>query len=565
VRVPLDKDKVKDAPRIDPDGALSPEDERTLWQRYGLSDCDEWQGEDRTRAPALPDEDEDPLGSRRRTARPATAPRRSSVRGCRRMIVIAVPARDTESAQNNGRAPSQGRIRWVAGPPSPRPSTIAAAGAAGHQPPATRHDLAEPHDRRSEDRARRGGPVESAARRACSVRRVLFDPRGHEPLADAEWDAAKAGAAIREIARDADEALRKGEWWPLHPLDDDGQTPDAIHGVYFGAAGVLWTLDHVAVAGLHEPGHDYARLATEALDGYRRRPEFGAAAPSLFLGESGIALVAWLLAPEPALADRLAELVVVDPEGDTRELLWGSPGLLLIADEMLRRTNERRWAEAWTAIAGYLLRERGERVDHLWTQRLYGNTGEILGAGHGLAGIVAALARRPDLLAPEQVAAGATAALAASAVLEDGIANWPANHGEPLQKQDGTIRTQWCHGAPGIVTSAAALPPDPRLDALLVAGGELTWTAGPLRKGANLCHGTAGNGYALLKLFARTRDELWLHRARRFAMHAAGQVAAARRLYGRGRYSLWTGDLGTAVYLRQCIDATSDMPTLELW
>jgi len=40
----------------------------------------------------------------------------------------------------------------------------------------------------------------------------------------------------------------------------------------------------------------------------------------------------------PALADRLSELVVVDPDGDTLELLWGSPGLLLIADAMLERT-----------------------------------------------------------------------------------------------------------------------------------------------------------------------------------------------------------------------------------
>jgi hypothetical protein len=80
-----------------------------------------------------------------------------------------------------------------------------------------------------------------------------------------------------------------------------------------------------------------------------------------------------------------------------------------------------------------------------------------------------------------------------------------------------------------------------------MAGGELTWAAGPLRKGANLCHGTAGNGFALLKLFTRTGDELWHDRARRFAVHAAGQVTAARRSYGRGRYSLWTGDLGTAL------------------
>ena len=63
----------------------------------------------------------------------------------------------------------------------------------------------------------------------------------------------------------------------------------------------------------------------------------------------------------------------------------------------------------------------------------------------------------------------------------------------------------------------------------------------------------------------RTADELWLERARRFAMHAAAQVAAARRQYGRGRHSLWTGDAGTAVYLQQCLAGASGMPAIDEW
>ena len=119
---------------------------------------------------------------------------------------------------------------------------------------------------------------------------MLFDARAHEPLRDAAWSTAAAEAAIRSIARDADAALRDGEWWALHPLDDDGETPDPEHGVYLGAAGVLWALDHLARAGLHEPGHDYARLAGEALESHRRRPEFPDAEGSLWLGEAGVAL-----------------------------------------------------------------------------------------------------------------------------------------------------------------------------------------------------------------------------------------------------------------------------------
>jgi hypothetical protein len=148
-------------------------------------------------------------------------------------------------------------------------------------------------------------------------------------------------------------------------------------------------------------------------------------------------------------------------------------------------------------------------------------------------------------------------------VVEDGrLANWkPVASMEGLQNSRGDIRVQWCHGAPGMVASLARIAPgDAAHERLLLAGGELTWHAGPLTKGANLCHGTGGNGYAFLALFERTGDELWLERARAFAMHAAAQVDRARAQYGRGRYTLWTGDPGTALYLADCLDGAGELP-----
>jgi sporulation protein YlmC with PRC-barrel domain len=96
VRVPLQKDVVKDAPRIDPDGELSPEDERKLWEHYGRSDYDEWQGEDRTRALALPDEDEDRSRQPDMAAEAADVP----IMGVRlrRVVVIAAPVDDDADA-----------------------------------------------------------------------------------------------------------------------------------------------------------------------------------------------------------------------------------------------------------------------------------------------------------------------------------------------------------------------------------------------------------------------------------------------------------------------------------
>ena len=63
-----------------------------------------------------------------------------------------------------------------------------------------------------------------------------------------------------------------------------------------------------------------------------------------------------------------------------------------------------------------------------------------------------------------------------------------------------------------------------------------------------------------LALLERTGDELWLERARAFAMHAISQVARARAADGRGHYSLWSGDPGTALYIADCLAGGGDLP-----
>lgn len=105
----------------------------------------------------------------------------------------------------------------------------------------------------------------------------------------------------------------------------------------------------------------------------------------------------------------------------------------------------------------------------------------------------------------------------------------------------------------------------PELETLLAEGAQFTWAAGPLTKGSNLCHGTGGNGYAFLKLYRRTQHTLWLERARAFAMTAIAQCREARHEYGRGRYSLWTGDVGLAIYLWDCVTGVPRFPTVDVF
>lgn len=60
----------------------------------------------------------------------------------------------------------------------------------------------------------------------------------------------------------------------------------------------------------------------------------------------------------------------------------------------------------------------------------------------------------------------------------------------------------------------------------------------------------------------RTGDELWLDRARAFGVHAIGQVEREREKLGHGRYSLFTGDLGVALFLRHLLDGEHGFPAL---
>jgi hypothetical protein len=365
---------------------------------------------------------------------------------------------------------------------------------------------------------------------------VLFSPEAHEALADEPWSTERARTAIASIVDDAEREFDDG--WPLHPLDaDENDDPSArFRTVYFGGAGVVAALHRLATRGVVEVRRDYVPYLEHSLE---VQPDFpdDDSERSLWMGATGIRLVLQRLAPSRANLERLSELIAANERDERCELMWGSPGTILAGRELGLDV---------TASVDWLLSRRD--TDGLWTQQLYGKSQRFLGPAHGFAGCVLALG---DV-------SGVSDTLARHAVEEDGLVNWPPRPGLRLGEgsRDGQIRTQWCHGAPGIVATLA-----PMLDEeLAVAGGELTWRAGPLRKGANLCHGTAGNGYAFLALLERTGDERWLTRARAFAMHAVGQVERSRSDYGRGRYSLWTGDPGTALYLADCIDGRGEVP-----
>ena len=336
---------------------------------------------------------------------------------------------------------------------------------------------------------------------------MLFRKQEHEPLAGGPWDERAARYAIADIVDEASAALSPREG-----------------GIYEGDEGEAYALKSLgAPVELRTPDHG---------------DDFSYAS-----GELGIALAA----QDRERVERAARACIASP---ANELLYGAAGALTAAvllglDEVARSAVERLWS-TWTFDS--------KLRACIWTQKIAKGPRQYLGAAHGVAGNAYALlrgARFQSAHHQSELLGRVVEVLERTAISERGVANWPPTPGGSARE----LRVQWCHGAPGIVCALAGAPAHRELDEILLAAGELTWQAGPLRKGPSLCHGTAGNGFAFLKLFRRTRDPKWLERARRFAMHAIRQRQGERGLY--------TGDVGVALYLRACIDVDDRWPLLD--
>jgi hypothetical protein len=394
---------------------------------------------------------------------------------------------------------------------------------------------------------------------------MLFTTTRHEPLADRPFSEAVAHEVIERIAARAEQELDPVEIrWPLDPADVEREGEGPASALYHGAAGILWALGEL------DPGLADRELVEALGARILAEPDTpGYAAHGVWSGVAGVLAVAERHWPDPSRRVRLADLARASLDSPSLEVMFGHPGHMALAAQLHARTREQHWAEIWSAGAERLLEEW--RYDDalgawLWTQRFGTSKARSVGAAHGLVGNVHVLIRGGPLLAAEQrdeVERRAVETLTRLAVVEDGLANWPPVAGGPLTAND-RIRVQWCHGAAGILISLWDLAPDDEAwGELLLAAGRLVWQAGPFRDEPGLCHGTAGNAYALLALWRRTGDEQWLERARAFAQHAATQVEERAERLGHGRHSLFTGDEGVALCLASCVAGDERFPIID--
>lgn len=403
---------------------------------------------------------------------------------------------------------------------------------------------------------------------------MLYKLEKHEPLIEKKWNSEEVKEFIQFAIKDTEEAFTPESFWLLHPLDEDeDEEPDLLVSFYLGASSVIWTLNYLQSCGVGNLERDYRPWIRSIHEKYLEHPDLSKEAePAYLAGETGLLLVENKIIPSQFVEDYLFEQIQKNATSPTFEVMWGSPGTMLVALFLHEQTKDQKWKTLFQESFDILWENwiyDEETGTHFWTQSLYGHKMNFLGPVHGFIGNTFVMLKGIDLIEDQEkkkiICERVATVIKKSALEEDGLVNWPS---EITGRGANHFLVQWCHGAAGFVTSLHPHFPkdfDQEVERLLLAAGELIWKAGPLAKGASLCHGTAGNGYAFLKLYDRTQDPLWLDRAKAFAMHSIEQSKAQYKKYGRGRYSLWLGDVGVATYLQACLTGNSAFPSMDFF
>jgi len=391
---------------------------------------------------------------------------------------------------------------------------------------------------------------------------MLYSPERHLRYTSHPWNESHVRDTICDILHRTRDGLDSVEgFWPIHPNDAHKDGPRFSLPFYYGAAGVLWAGRELANFVQIEP--DLPTI-DEVLTQHLRSGDSYSDSP--FCGELGIRFVKQGLAPSAENSSALKVLIRQAAENSCREILYGGPGALAMA-HLLWRSGDQSYREICVETARQILAQReidepsGARI---WIQQL-GRHRKFIGAAHGSAGnfgvLIRALRDLGEASSVQELIGDAEKFLNTHAVVEGDMANW--RRGADGTEYDSLTVVHWCHGATGIVTDLSGCIPaseSPVLDDLFLKAANLVWKAGPLEKGVSLCHGTAGSGLACLKMFERSRGEMWLERARGLAMFAIEQYHSNLAKFGRARFSLWTGDLGLAIFLRDVLNERGTLP-----
>ncbi|NQZ24589.1 MAG: hypothetical protein HRT53_21405 [Colwellia sp.] len=401
---------------------------------------------------------------------------------------------------------------------------------------------------------------------------MLFDLERHEPLTTTLWNNNILKKEIIAIIDDIEQSLLPNASWPTHPLDAESYPKIGPKwSAYAGAAGAIHGLQILKNYGYDV--RDLSYLLEEVHSSFIKSPDVSVE-PGLQIGKIGILLPRLLAEPDnKEVSQYILKCMEETVSLPLYEITSGQSGMMHAALALYRKTADTCWKNIFIKGAKSLMdnwQEDIETGEWHWQSQVFGAKRHYYGACHGISGNANILLQGIDLLPSsysEIIINRTVSTLNISAKREANLTNWTLCTKPNIDK----LLVQWCHGAAGIVTAMAMTPKNNSLnskllDELLTKTGELVWQAGPLVKGSNICHGTAGNGYAFLYLYKRSGNSLWLDRARQFAIHAVEQCQKDRVHYGQGRYTLWTGDVGLAIYLYHCLyPDNAAIPGLDLF
>ncbi|MFD7031525.1 class IV lanthionine synthetase LanL [Streptomyces sp. NPDC059917] len=413
--------------------------------------------------------------------------------------------------------------------------------------PARRWDPARAGGSVARARALRTAATRTAATRTAATRTVEPPPATSR---SAEPTSAEPTPATSTSARSADSGPAAARSVPARPDTSeavvagivehllDSMTPQDDHrlwpvstmagesdpcSVQQGAAGVLAVLArYFELTGdprLAEPLATAGHWVAARSDTRSVRPglHFGGSGTAWALYETGRAL------EDRALTDHALALALAPLEpGPHRDITHGHAGSGLAAAHLWHRTGDPRLAARVADMADRLA-AAATREPHgaSWPAPAEGVAQEAgkryLGFAHGTAGIGCFLLAAATVTGRQEhrdLALAAGEALAAQAVTVGGATHWPAQAG------DVPTAPYWCHGSAGIGTFLLRLwraTGDDRYGDLARGAARAVMERAP-RAPLTQCHGLAGNGDFLLDLARATGEPA----------HRAGAEAMAR-------------------------------------
>jgi len=374
------------------------------------------------------------------------------------------------------------------------------------------------------------------------------------------WDDNLAKSTIKEIYHCTLANFDPELFWKTDPEEDS--VTESNKTVYNGASGIAWALIKVSEFLNQAFPLETEQLFLNIYRSYLLSPDSNIIKPSFLLGESGILLLLKKYSDDFIYDEKIYNIIKKNINEPSLDPLWSGTSTMNVAFKLYQMTKQKKWIHLYMECFDLyykLLFEAKNNGRVIWDQANR-KKHRYTGAGHGFTGNIHSMLLNIDQfddLRKKTLLDYVAEVLTSLACKKSEGANWaPTIPNTKKSYEFGYL--QWCHGAPGIITSLKNFPVNysQSLEKLMIQAGHLIWTAGPLKKGVGICHGTDGNGFAFLHLFRRTQDPLWLMRARVFAMYAIKEQQ-------KNRSTLFTGQMGLAMFLMGCLKKDDRFPILD--